>query len=362
VLVIDDSVVVRRVLTQILESDPEVAMAGTAANASIGIQKIPQVVPDLVMLDVEMPGMDGIEAVKVIRASWPSLPVIMCSTLTERGADTTLRALANGATDYVAKPSALGGHNDGLATFRLDLLAKVKALGKARKAPSASALPPARAPVAAAPRKRLVREQVSVLAIGCSTGGPNALSTLFADLPSDLPVPILIVQHMPPLFTKILADRLQASTKVRACEAQEGDILEPGKAYIAPGNFHMTVVREGTKVRVALNQDQPENSCRPAVDVLFRSVARVYGGGTLAAVLTGMGQDGSRGAAHIAELGGTIIVQDAATCVVPSMPGAVVALGVSDGAYPISRIGQELVARIRRQLAPAAQLPRRVEV
>jgi two-component system chemotaxis response regulator CheB len=359
VLVIDDSVVVRRVLSQILESDPEVAVAGTAANASIGIQKIPQVVPNLVLLDVEMPGMDGIEAVKVIRTSWPTLPVIMCSTLTERGADTTLRALANGATDYVAKPSALGGHTDGLATFRLDLLAKVKALGKVRSAPSA--LPPARPPLATLPRKRLVREQVSVLAIGCSTGGPNALSTLFADLPSDLPVPIVIVQHMPPLFTKILADRLQASTKVRACEAQEGDILEPGKAYIAPGNFHMTVVREGTKVRVALNQEQPENSCRPAVDVLFRSVARVFGGGTLAAVLTGMGQDGSRGAAHIAEVGGTIIVQDAATCVVPSMPGAVVALGISDGAYPISRIGQELVARIRRQMAPAVQLPRRVE-
>jgi two-component system chemotaxis response regulator CheB len=361
VLVIDDSVVVRRVLTQILESDPEVAVAGTAANASIGIQKIPQVTPNLVLLDVEMPGMDGIEAVKVIRAQWPALPVIMCSTLTERGADTTLRALANGATDYVAKPSALGGHNDGLATFRLDLLAKVKALGKARNAPSA--LPPARPPlVAALPKKRLVREQVTALAIGCSTGGPNALSTLFADLPGDLPVPILIVQHMPPLFTKILADRLSASTRVRTCEAQEGDLVEPGKAYIAPGNFHMTVVRDGTKVRIALNQDPPENSCRPAVDVLFRSVARVYGGGTLAAVLTGMGQDGSRGAAHVAELGGTIIVQDAATCVVPSMPGAVVALGISDGAYPISRIGNELVSRIRRQLAPAVPLPRRVEV
>jgi two-component system chemotaxis response regulator CheB len=359
VLVIDDSVVVRRVLTQILESDPEIAVAGTAANASIGIQKIPQVVPNLVLLDVEMPGMDGIEAVKVIRASWPALPVIMCSTLTERGADTTLRALANGATDYVAKPSALGGHNDGLSTFRVDLLAKVKALGKVRSAPSA--LPPARPIAAALPKKRLVREQVTALAIGCSTGGPNALSTLFADLPGDLPVPILIVQHMPPLFTKILADRLSASTRVRTVEAKEGDIVEPGKAYIAPGNFHMTVVREGTRVRIALNQEPPENSCRPAVDVLFRSVARVYGGGTLAAVLTGMGQDGSRGAAHIAELGGTIIVQDAATCVVPSMPGAVVALGISDGAYPISRIGNELVARIRRQLAPATQVPRRVE-
>jgi two-component system chemotaxis response regulator CheB len=346
VLLIDDSVVVRRVLTEIVQSDPALEVAGTAATASIGIQKIPQVAPDVVICDVEMPEMDGIEAVRRIRAAWPRLPVIMCSSLTDRGADVTLRALAAGATDYVAKPSSLGGQADGTSHFRSELLSKIKALAGV---PAAQSVPP---PMPRPAAVRTIREAISVVAIGCSTGGPNALAALFADLPGDLPVPIVIVQHMPPLFTKILADRLSASTRVRVVEAREGDVLEPGKAYVAPGNFHMVVQRERAHVRIALNQETPENSCRPAVDVLFRSVARVYGGGVLGAVLTGMGQDGARGAAHIVEAGGRVIVQDAASCVVSSMPGAVIALGASDGAYPISRIGTEIVLRVRRGASP----------
>jgi two-component system chemotaxis response regulator CheB len=351
VLIIDDSVVVRKVLTDLLQSEPGIEVTGTAATASIGIQKIPQVVPDLVLLDIEMPEMDGVEAVKRIRAFWPKLPVIMCSTLTERGASVTLRALANGATDYVAKPSALGGRGDGLMLFRAELIGKVKQLGGA--ADTATALPLPRNVASPAPSSPVsifaprLRTPLSVVAIGCSTGGPNALSTLFADLPGDLEVPILIVQHMPPLFTKMLAERLTATTKVSVVEAKEGDLVEPGRAYLAPGNFHMTLVRDGTRMRVALNQESPENSCRPAVDVMFRSAAQHFGSGTLGVVLTGMGQDGARGAERIVKDGGAVIVQDAASCVVPSMPRAVVDLGMSSGAYPIGRLGTEIVFRVR---------------
>jgi len=340
VLVIDDSVVVRRVLTETLQSDPDVEVAGTAATASIGLQKIPQVAPDVVLLDVEMPEMDGIEAARRIREAWPRLPIIMCSSLTARGADITLRALASGATDYVAKPSSIGGTNDGHEHFRAELLGKVKALGRTRTLAPIPRVNPVGRKRSGAP--------VSIVAIGCSTGGPTALAQLFADLPPDLSVPIVLVQHMPPVFTRLLAERLTASTPVVSTEGREGDLLEPGRAYIAPGGLHMMVHRQGAQLRLALNEEAPENSCRPAVDVLFRSVARTHGDGVLGVVLTGMGQDGARGAAHVAELGGTVIVQDAASCVVPSMPAAVAALGASEAAYPIERLGAEIVARVRR--------------
>lgn len=369
VLVVDDSVVVRKALTDSLSRDAAVEVVGTAANGSICLQKIPQVNPDIVVLDVEMPEMDGIEAVRRIREGWPRLPVIMCSSLTEHGADITLRALANGASDYVAKPSRLNDNQiDALGTFKADLLAKVKALGQPYSPPSPSPSPVARpVPLAAPdpqPFRHVVRGPVSALAIGCSTGGPNALAILFDGFPRDLPVPIFIVQHMPPLFTKMLADRLTASSGLSVCEAKHGDLVEPGCAYLAPGDFHMTVVRDGGRARIALNQETQENSCRPAVDVLFRSVAKLYGAGVLAAVMTGMGQDGTRGARDIVDAGGAVIVQDAASCVVPSMPGAVSTAGLADGVFPLDRLAQELVFRIRRVQsghATSKPPPRRME-
>lgn len=345
VLVVDDSVVARRIITDILQTAPDVEVAGTAATGSIALQKIPQIVPDVVMLDVEMPEMDGIETVTKIRESWPKLPVIMCSTLTERGADITLRAIAAGASDYVAKPSTLGGAS-ALNSFSVDVLSKVRMLGGGRSGPVASLNPPPRGVVT-----RVRREPVSVVTIGSSTGGPNALTTLFGSLPKDLPVPVLITQHMPPMFTRLLAERITASTGFHVVEATDGQLVEAGCAYVAPGNYHMTIVRDGTLVRVALNQEAPENSCRPAVDVLFRSVARVYGSGTLGAVLTGMGHDGTRGAQDIAEVGGEMLVQDAASCVVPSMPNSVAAAISVDGVYPIERMGAELASRVMRRLA-----------
>ncbi len=347
VLIVDDSVVVRKVLTDALSADPGLEVVGAAANGSIGLQKIPQVNPDVVILDVEMPELDGVETVRRIRAGWPNLPVIMCSALTERGADTTLRALANGASDYVTKPSQLGSRDHALSFFKAELVAKVKALTSTASLPA----PPLRATAPTVPRTAGGKAPVTVLAIGCSTGGPNALATLFQGIPRDIPVPVFITQHMPPLFTKLLADRLAIQTGLSVTEAKAGDLVEPGKVFIAPGDYHMTVVRDGVRTRIALNQDQPENSCRPAVDVMFRSIAKLYGPGVLGTVLTGMGQDGARGAQDIVDAGGSLIVQDAASCVVPSMPGAVVAAGLSDAQYPIDRLAQELMFRIRRHLA-----------
>ncbi len=343
VLIVDDSVVARRMITDVLKPASEIEVVGAAASASIALQKIPQVVPDVVLLDVEMPEMDGIEAVTRIRQAWPRLPVIMCSSLTERGADITLRAIAAGASDYVAKPSAIG-NGGGLTSFGNDLIAKLRVFGGVRSSDVSQPAAPAKAPHA-----RGQREATSVIAIGSSTGGPNALTTLFAALPSDLAVPVLIAQHMPPMFTKLLAERLTASSGFDVVEASDGELVLPGRAYVAPGSFHMTVVRDGTAVRIALNQEQPENSCRPAVDVLFRSVARLYGGGTLAVVLTGMGHDGTRGAEQIVEAGGEILIQDAASCVVPSMPNSVAAAVAVDGIYSIDRIGTELASRVARR-------------
>ena len=354
VLIVDDSVVVRRVLTELLQSDPDIEVAGTAATATIGIQKLGQIAPDIVLLDVEMPEMDGIEAARRMREGWPKLPIVMCSSLTERGADITMRALAAGASDYVAKPTSLAG-GGGLESFRKELVAKVRALVGVR---GASQVFVASAPVVSAFNRGSRSARIEIVAIGSSTGGPNALATVFSALPSDLPVPIVITQHMPPLFTKILADRLTASTQVVVKEAEEGDVLQPGRAYIAPGNFHMKLVPDGTNVALTLDQDPPENSCRPAVDVMFRSVARAFGPGALGVVLTGMGSDGARGAAHIVEAGGAVFVQDAASCVVASMPRSVVQLGMADAELPIERVGQEIVRRVSRQGFAAFAVPK----
>jgi two-component system chemotaxis response regulator CheB len=368
VLIVDDSVVVRKVLTDALSADPDLEVVGSAANGSIALQKIPQLNPDVVILDVEMPEMDGVETVRRIRLGWPNLAVIMCSSLTERGADTSLRALSNGASDYVTKPSQLGTRDpNALLSFKTELAAKVKALTAATHPPTrkpSTAVSVAKQSSPAAPRAPRSKAPVSVLAIGCSTGGPNALATLFQGIPRDIAIPILITQHMPPLFTKLLADRLAASSGLPVSEARSGDIVEPGKVFIAPGDYHMTIVREGVRTKIVLNQDPPENSCRPAVDVMFRSIANVYGSGVLATVLTGMGQDGARGAQHIFDAGGTIIVQDAASCVVPSMPGAVVSAGLAEAEYPIDRLAQELMFRIRRHLTAGAfsNSSRRLEV
>lgn len=339
ILIVDDSVVVRRILSDLVSSEPGLELAAVAQNGSIALQKLTQVSVDLVVMDVEMPGMDGIEAVTRLRVDWPKLPVLMCSSVTARGADATLRALAAGATDYVAKPSGLGSP-DGQLHFKREFLEKVKALTAARAQPQAPRTPaPAPLPIGQQQPRRLPPRRAAILAIGCSTGGPNALARVFADIPRDIGVPIVITQHMPPLFTKMLAERLTANSQIVVKEAEHGDVLEPGRAYVAPGDYHMTIHRDGVRVRVALNQDPPENSCRPAVDVMFRSVAKVFGPDVVATVMTGMGRDGAIGARFIAEAGGWVITQEAGSCVVPSMPNAVVEIGASHETAELDRLG-----------------------
>jgi two-component system chemotaxis response regulator CheB len=356
VLIVDDSVVVRRMLSDALAGDARISVVGTASNGAIALQRLGQVSPDVVILDVEMPDMDGIETVRRLRVDYPKLPVIMCSSLTERGAEVTLRALAAGATDYVTKPTAAVAQQDGLASFKAELLASVLVLGQSR-----SNLPPrisSRAPAEASVVSLLhtpTRGPIAAIGIGCSTGGPNALAKLFARIPPDLSVPIFIVQHMPPLFTRMLADSLTASSGVSVHEAVRGGVVEPGHAYVAPGDFHMVVAREGVSLVTQLNQAPPENSCRPAVDVLFRSLADVFGSGVLACVLTGMGRDGTRGAHDIVGAGGAVLVQNAETCVVPSMPEGVASAGLAEMALPLEQLGDELVSRVRKSRGAAAR-------
>jgi two-component system chemotaxis response regulator CheB len=350
VLVVDDSVVIRRMVSDVLSGEPDIEVAGAAADGRIALQKIEQVNPDIVTLDVEMPVMDGLETLKELRKAHRRLPVIMFSTLTERGASATMDALALGAVDYVTKPANVGSAAAALEKIRMELIPKIRAHIPRTAVFSArpSSLPGFQVPHLpfSMASTRTVPSRVEVVAIGTSTGGPNALGELVPMLPKNFPVPIVIVQHMPPIFTKFLADRLSAKSQICVMEAQNGQELLPGHAYIAPGDFHMVVERYAQGVRVRTQREQPENSCRPAVDVLFRSVAEVYRGNTLAAIMTGMGQDGLRGCGRIREEGGQILAQDEATSVVWGMPGYVTNAGFADVVLPMGLLAGEIVRRV----------------
>jgi len=339
VLIVDDSVVVRKLVGDALGASAEVQVAGTASSGAIALAKIPQLNPDVITLDIEMPGLNGIETLTEIRKLYPKLPVIMFSTLTERGAAITLEALSLGASDYVTKPSNSETLASAMEQVRSELTTKIVSLASRRTA----AGPPV--PVATA-KRRAGNQRIDILAIGVSTGGPNALAEVIPRLPEDFPVPVVVVQHMPPLFTRLLAERLNSRSPLSVQEAEAGKALERGQVWIAPGDYHMAVGRRGTGVVLNLNQDPPENSCRPAVDVLFRSVAQTYGANVLGVVMTGMGSDGARGAAHIREAGGEILVQDEASSVVWGMPGAVVSAGAADQICPLPEISQEIVRRV----------------
>jgi two-component system chemotaxis response regulator CheB len=337
VLIVDDSVVVRKVLCQALASIPEIAVVGTASDGAIALAKIPQLNPDVITLDIEMPGMNGIQTLTEIRKLYPKLPVIMFSTLTEGGAAVTLEALSLGASDYLTKPTNSESLADAMAQVRRDLIAKVVSLASRRTGTTSSLV---------AAKRKFGGQRIDVIAVGVSTGGPNALAQVVPRLPADFPVPVVIVQHMPPLFTRLLAERLNSLSQLSVNEAEAGRMLVPGQVWIARGDFHLAVARTTKGVVLNLNQEPPENSCRPAVDVLFRSVAQVYGVNVLAVVMTGMGADGARGAAHIREAGGEIFVQDEASSVVWGMPGAVVSAGAADKICPLEEISHEIVRRV----------------
>ncbi len=353
VLIVDDAVVFRRLLASELERDPALEVAGTAANGRIALARMTQVNPDVVILDVEMPEMDGLATLVELRKSYPRLPIIMFSALTERGAAATLDALARGATDYFTKPDNAGSLEGSLQVIRAQLVPKIKALCTSGTAAGERVLKNLPRPSPVTPRPSLAPRPsplapIRVLAIGASTGGPNALAEIFRRLPKDLPVPIVMVQHMPPMFTRLLAERLTADSGIPVEEAGAGTVLQPGRAWIAPGDYHMIVTREGTQVRTGIHQEPPENSCRPAVDVLLRSVAKAYGGDSLAVILTGMGQDGLRGCELVREAGGQILAQDESTSVVWGMPGCVARAGLADRVMPLSLIADEIVRRVRQ--------------
>jgi two-component system, chemotaxis family, protein-glutamate methylesterase/glutaminase len=356
VLVVDDSVVVRRLVSDALNADPGVEVVGTAANGRIALAKIPQCNPDVIILDVEMPIMDGLETIAAIREQWRRLPVVMFSTLTERGASVTLDALALGANDYVPKPTNVGNVANAILRVQQDLLPRVHALGAgsasrsmATAAPGRAAAPgtaTAGARVATAAPRAVGRIDVVVIAV--STGGPNALGEVVPRLPATLAVPVLVVQHMPPLFTKMLADRLDARSALQVVEAADGDVPTPGGVWLAPGGKHLVLARSGAGTVLRTNEDPMENSCRPAADPLLRSVVAAHGANVLAVVLTGMGQDGLRGAKAVRDAGGQVIVQDEASSVVWGMPGFVARAGIADAICPLDAVAREITGRVRK--------------
>ncbi|MGB8480587.1 MAG: chemotaxis response regulator protein-glutamate methylesterase [Acidobacteriaceae bacterium] len=350
VLVVDDSVVIRRMVSDVLSGEPDIEVAGAAADGRIALQKIEQVNPDILTLDVEMPVMDGLETLKELRKTHRRLPVIMFSTMTERGASATIDALALGAVDYVTKPANVGSAAAALEKIRTELIPKIRAhvpqAATSASRPYSMAAPQTPRLPSTLAAIRPVTSRVEVVAIGTSTGGPNALADLIPLLPQNFPVPVVIVQHMPPIFTKFLADRLSAKSQIPVMEAANRQELLPGHAYIAPGDFHMMVERSKDGVRIRTQQEQPENSCRPAVDVLFRSVADVYRGDALVVIMTGMGQDGLRGCGRIREAGGQVLAQDEATSVVWGMPGYVANAGLADVVLPLGLMAGEIVRRV----------------
>lgn len=363
VLIVDDSAVIRKVLGDFLALDPGVEVVGTASNGKIALDKIALLQPDIITLDIEMPEMDGLETLKRLRQGNPKLPVIMCSSLTAAGAAQTLDALALGASDYVTKPSSHGANTREVVGE--ELLRKIKGLaqpflGIAAKSPAnasfAKSIPTATQSWAAAREQASVgRTCAEVVAIGVSTGGPNALADVLPKIPADLKVPILIVQHMPPLFTRLLAERLDAQSQLTVVEGQNGQEVLPGCVYLAPGGLHMEVKRVLGRTYIALHEGPPENSCRPAVDVLFRSVGKVYGRSALAVVLTGMGQDGLKGSQSIRDAGGRIIAQDRESSTVWGMPGALVDAGVASLVVPLSAVPGEILAAVAAPSSAAAE-------
>lgn len=383
ILIVDDSAVVRTLLRTVVSSDANLEVAGTASDGASALNSLPTIRPDLILLDVEMPVMNGLVTLRELRKRGFKMPVIMCSSLTQRGAKVTIEALAGGASDYVTKPSGQASRESAIQTLSAELIPKIKALTANLAAaqpvsrsviPGLGAPPPSSAtatprpgsiyPMAQQQRVQPLSITPTVLAIGVSTGGPAALDVVLPALPANFPLPVLIVQHMPELFTKLFAERLNSRCRIPTYEASQGQTIVPGSIYIAKGNWHMEVVSgviPSAPPSLHLTQGPPENHCRPAVDVLFRSVARHYGAGTLALILTGMGSDGMLGCRVIREQGGGVLAQDEATSTVWGMPGAVTNAGLAHKVLPLEAVAPEIL-RIVSKANSEAREPRRLVV
>jgi two-component system, chemotaxis family, protein-glutamate methylesterase/glutaminase len=350
VLIVDDAVMIRTRLSKILTLDPDIEVVGTAASGKIALAKLLPLKPDIVILDVEMPELDGLQTLAQIRQTHPKLPIIMFSTTTTRGATATLDALTLGASDYVAKPSQLSNIEEITQYLQSNLIPKIKALSLKITQPISptSPVPSQIFPTPTFSHSRVGHVRVDIVAIGVSTGGPNALATLLAMMPENFPVPIVIVQHMPPMFTALLAERLTAKCLLPVREAASGEVLQPGTVWLAPGDYHLSLNRSAAGVLLSLDQSPLQNSCRPSVDVLFKSVAQIYGNRALGVILTGMGQDGLRGCESIYAAQGQILAQDEASSVVWGMPGFVVKAGIADAVIPLEQVMPEILCRVNR--------------
>ena len=362
VMIVDDSAVIRGFLARWLSEEDDIEVVASAANGAIALKEFDKHHPEVVILDIEMPEMDGMTALPQLIAKDPNVKVIMASTLTVRNADISMKAIAKGAADYIPKPESTreAGEKE---TFHRELVTKIKAFGQVRRRKLGEAAPvgdakkmPAATPAAApkAPTSLYRGSSIvlrpyrpgllpKVLAIGSSTGGPQALFGVFEKLKGKLSLPVFITQHMPATFTAILAEHLSKISGMNCAEAVDGEKVENNRIYLAPGDWHMTVVKDGSDARISLNQKPPENFCRPAVDPMIRSLVDVYGSRILMVILTGMGQDGQKGCEQIAETGGYVIAQDEETSVVWGMPGAVATHGLSNAVLPLNDIPAAVV-------------------
>jgi len=372
ILIVDDSAVMRSLLRSVVCADAGLEVAGTAADGASALSSVSVLRPDLILLDVEMPVMDGLVTLRELRRRGHKMPVIMCSSLTQRGAKVTLEALASGASDYVAKPAGQANRQAAIDALGQDLVPKIHALtsqnqGQQGRLGPSQAYPvfsptsrsPLFLPLPQAARSQPITSRPTILAIGVSTGGPAALDVLLPLLPASFPLPVLIVQHMPELFTKLFAERLDGRCKLRVREAAEGEPVRTGSILIARGNWHLEVLaagRGGAPPTLHLTQGPLENHCRPAVDVLFRTAAAVYGSGVLAVVMTGMGSDGMAGCRVIRDQGGAVLAQDQASSTVWGMPGAVTNAGLAHKVLPLPAIAPEIIRLASRAHSEAREL------
>ena len=357
VLIADDSSTARLMLRRLLTADPQIEVIGAAANGRLALQQLASNVPDVVLLDVDMPELDGLATLKELRRTHPKLPVIMFSRLTQRGTSETIEALLLGADECVLKPDTSEGLQDCVSNV---LLPRIRALagcsarsdGRVTRRTTAPAVPlEAAKPSLATPSATLplAHESVDIIAIAASTGGPAALSELLTGIADRLTVPVVVVQHMPSNFTGALAERLAIKTRLDVREATDLAPLDSARIWIAPGNHHLVLERTASGIRTRLNQNPPENECRPAADVLFRSVAQLFGPRALAIVLTGMGQDGLAGCRSVRARGGRILVQDEVTSAVWGMPGQVAKAGLADAILPVEQIGREITQLLMKR-------------
>ena len=358
VMVVEDSLVIRGLIARILEADPRIAVVTTVANGKLAVDALERHDVEVVVLDIEMPVMDGLTALPLLMKADPHLQVIMASTLTRRNAEISLRAMAAGAADYIAKPTS-SREVTGADEFKRELVAKVLAYGQRRRRshprPRSAERPETVGRTVAPPQRQAIvlrppaSSPVAAIGIGSSTGGPQALAKLVAGLDA-LRQPIFVTQHMPATFTAIFAEHLARATGVGCSEAVDGEPVRPGHVYIAPGGLHMTVGVRGGRMVIVLDDGPRENFCKPSVDPLFRSLAEVYRDRVLGVMLTGMGYDGAAGAKALVDAGSTIVAQDEASSVVWGMPGAVARAGLCSAVLPLGEM-----ARYIREMAGAGR-------